>query len=300
MVHSKTDSAPQAENNSSNGHNSEIKESCPNGGMHSFIDTDGERVCQNCGLVDELNMVSSQLSQPRDIEKEYHEIMPEGHLTSGTTAKLSPKDCKSFYLRRALKTANRRPWKERRVERGIGFVKRILGRHGLERLYPRAIKLYRIAVQSPQFKGHKLLVLAYACAYYVIKEARYPLALHILLADCNFPTKLVLRYYNDMLHVPGFRSLDRDPRTLIPKLCSELGLEQCVVNQSLALLNMYLAHDNFSGQDPRGIVAACIYLATIMQHVGQSQTKVCHGSGVTETTLRKRLNRLKEILEKYY
>jgi transcription initiation factor TFIIIB Brf1 subunit/transcription initiation factor TFIIB len=299
MVSTNSEHVPKRESFTSNDALEEDFEPCLGGEEHSFITKNGTRVCENCGFVAEMNVISNEYSQPRNIETEQNEMMPEGHLSSGTTKKLDIKECKGFYLRRAAKTAARRPWKDRRIERGIGNIKRILGRHDLERLYLRAIKLYRIAVQSPLFRGHKLLVLAYACAYYVIKEAQFPLSLDSLLADCIYPTSLVLRYYDLMLQVPGFHRLDRHPRNVITKVCSEMGLEQTVVNQSLILLNEYMAHDNFSGQDPRGLVAACIYLATIMCHVDQSQAKICKDSGVTETTLRKRLNRLKAILQKY-
>lgn len=247
-----------------------------------------------------MNMVSPELSQSRDIEKETHEIIPEGHLTSGTSEPLDPSECKSSTPQRAVKNGLKRPWKERRVERGIGYAKKILSRLNLERFNQWAIKYYRIAIQSPLYRGKKLLALAYAVVVYILKEKNYPLTLKEILADSIYPARLVLRYYNLLLGIPGFHNQKRDPRNIIVKVCSEMGLDQTIVSQATTLLGMYAAHDSYSGQDPKGIVAACIYLATIILHVEKSQYKISKGIGVSETTLRKRFYRLKHILDKFY
>jgi transcription initiation factor TFIIB len=80
----------------------------------------------------------------------------------------------------------------------------------------------------------------------------------------------------------------------IYNLATSLDLPMDLKKSLFLLFKKITLNNNFSGKDPRGIIAALAYYACKKKDIKKSQKEIADISGITEVTLR---NRYKEIFQ---
>ncbi|MBE0525297.1 MAG: transcription initiation factor IIB, partial [Candidatus Thorarchaeota archaeon] len=84
------------------------------------------------------------------------------------------------------------------------------------------------------------------------------------------------------------------PEMYVPRFISELDLPREVQRTTMEILTRAKeVRGLVTGRDPRGLAAAAIYVAAIMNDCRVTQKEISNVSGVTEVTIR---NRYKELV----
>jgi len=147
----------------------------------------------------------------------------------------------------------------------------------------------------------RALSAAGACIAISARRHGYPLTLGDLIRRLGVDERqinLAYRYIVKKLKL-STKDVAIDIESYIKRLAHEV-----VPNQKLAdavaehAVNIYRAarKHGVTGKDPKGVAAACIYIAANMVGAGVTQKQLCKLAGVTEPTIRKRIRELRSVL----
>ena len=276
---------------------------CPE--CHSeFIISDshrGETICSNCGLVIDDHIPDIERSDRRAFtqeEKEKRErtgspisvLLPD----MGLSTIIDPKAKMSQTMKRVIKWNSRMSWNKRNLLIATTEIKRIGSNLNLPlRVKELSAKIYRKAFSLKLLRGRSIKAMVAAALYYSCRKEKIPRTLQELVDQTTCTPRDIRRCYRIIIRELALKVPALDPVMLIPKYSDELGLSLEVEKAAAELLNKFSRRMVTSGKDPKGLVAAAIYLASQTLHEAKSQSRIARTIGVTEVTLR---SRYKEFL----
>ena len=281
---------------------------CPE--CHSeFIISDshrGETICSNCGLVIDDHIPDTERNERRAFtqeEKEKRErtgspisvLLPD----MGLSTIIDPKAKMSQTMKRVIKWNSRMSWNKRNLLIATTEIKRIGSNLNLPlRVKELSAKIYRKAFNLKLLRGRSIKAMVAAALYYSCRKEKIPRTLQELVDQTTCTARDIRRCYRIIIRELELKVPAMDPVMLIPKYSDELGLSLQVEKAAAELLNKFRQRMTTSGKDPKGLVAAAIYLASQRLHEAKSQSRIAKTIGVTEVTLRSRYKEFLSIIKK--
>jgi len=147
----------------------------------------------------------------------------------------------------------------------------------------------------------RAIAAAGVCVAVVVRRRGHPLTLADVAMRLGVPSKYVrLAYLYTMKKLGlGRRDLAIDTEAYIRRLVSAFiddpDLREVIASRAVEIYRK-VREQNLGGKDPKGIAAACVYLAANLTNVKITQKQLSNVVGVTEVTLRKRIHELRHLL----
>lgn len=284
---------------------------CPD--CDGAIVVDGaERICEDCGLVvdvDELDRGPEWMEFDGDVRGgtkrcngsahtiEQHDGGLGSQVGWGKGSASAPLDAeRTERLQRENKRARGESNGGQYRRYGLGEVARITSALELpEAARQRACKLFREIHDAELLLGYSLDAGAAAAVLAASREMRLPTTLAELDEVARDDLRKVTQVYQDLTEYCDCQSLPPTPSELVPKLASDLGLEDALERHARELASAVEAEGLHSGCKPRGIAAACIYVASCGPGFQKrTQETVSEVADVSAVTIR---NRQETVLE---
>ncbi len=293
------------------------KYECPACGSRSlFIDySRGEIVCSNCGLVigdqiidqgPEWRAFTSDEQASRD---RVGGPMDLTKFDKGLTTIIGKQNVDAFGNKISGKTRSQihrlRRWQirtkvhssdKRNLAVAMTELHRISSQLGIpQNIRATAAVIYRKALKKKLTRGRTILGMVAASLYLACRVHSVPRPLeeigdqiHISRKELSLCIRLILRYLD--LKIPF-----TDPVDFVSRFGTELNLKGTAKMRAVEILELAKKQGLTIGKDPKGLAAAAIYVASIMEGDRKTQLEIARTARVTEVTVR---NRYKELVEK--
>ena len=277
---------------------------CPEcGGKIISIQSKGEIVCGQCGLVISERLLDIYHSGKRAFTKQEKEkrertgspisiLLPD----MGLSTVIDKNNIKNPDLKRAAKWNSRMTWDKRNMLIATTELKRIGSNLNLpSHIKKSAIRLYKEAFKKKLLRGRSINGMVAACLYFACREKKIPRTLQEILDETSVNAKNVRRCYRTIIRELNLKVPSTDPISLIPRFIAELNLDAEVEKTTINILQTFMSNYSTSGKDPKGLCAGALYLVCKVRNKRISQKEIANLVGVTEVTLR---SRYKEIIKK--
>lgn len=265
----------------------------------------GENICGTCGLVLDHHIPDTERDDRRAFtneEKAKRErtgspisvLLPD----MGLSTIIDPKAKMSQRMKRVVKWNSRMSWNKRNLLIATTEIKRIGSNLNLPlRVKELAAKIYRKAFALKLLRGRSIKAMVAASLYYSCRKERIPRTLQELVDETISDPRDIRRCYRILIRELDLKVPTMNPVMLIPKFSTELQLSLEVEKTASQLLEKFTKVMSVSGKDPKGLVAAAIYLACQKHNESKSQSKIARTIGVTEVTLRSRYKEFLKLLK---
>ncbi len=285
---------------------------CPECGCHIFLEDPvrGEKVCARCGLVLEEEMVDlSQEWRAFDDEQKMRRARTGAPLTAtkhdkGLTTELG-KTGEIFKVAPEKRAQYQRlaKWQKRLVEskdRNLSFalseLQRLVSYLGLPRqVHEEVARRYEKAVDKGLVRGRSMESVIASLVYAVCREMGSPRTLEEIEKASGVDKREIGRTYRYIARQLGMKILPASAEDYIPRFTSMLGLSDKVQARAIQILKKAKKCMVTSGKGPKGVAAAAVYIAAVLEGEKKTQREIAEVVGVTEVTIR---NRFKELVEK--
>jgi len=277
---------------------------CPEcGGKIISIQSKGEIVCGQCGLVISERLLDIHHSGKRAFTKQEKEkrertgspisiLLPD----MGLSTVIDKNNIKNPDLKRAAKWNSRMTWDKRNMLIATTELKRIGSNLNLPgHIKKSAIRLYKEAFKKKLLRGRSINGMVAACLYFACREKKIPRTLQEILDETSVNAKNVRRCYRTIIRELNLKVPSTDPISLIPRFIAELNLDVEVEKTTINILQTFISNYSTSGKDPKGLCAGALYLVCKVRNKRISQKEIANLVGVTEVTLR---SRYKELIKK--
>lgn len=290
---------------------------CTECGGESFIkDNDlGEVVCKSCGLVVQDVMI--------DAKPEWRAFTPEerksrrrvGPSTSYylydkglSTVMKFDKDSsgRSLSNETRYKMLRLRRWHirsrlhstfERNLSQAMNELERLCDKLKIPKnIKETAAVIYRKSLKEGLVRGRSIAALTAASLYAACRMTRTPRTLKEIAHDSPRTRKEISRCYRLILRETNPRMPIDDPAKYVSKIASGVGLNPKIEFKSIQLLERARKQRITTGKDPKGLAAAAIYIASILEGTTITQREIAEAAGVTEVTVRNRYKGLSKAM----
>lgn len=293
------------------------KTTCPSCGSDRIIhqSSRGERICEECGLVVEDELVDSGPEWRAFNHQERQEKSRVGAPTTNTmhdkglTTQIDWKDKDAYG--RAISSKKRsqmnrlRKWQERirtkdAGERNLQFALSEIDRMASALGVPRDVRevtsvIYRRALDEDLIRGRSIEGVATAALYAGCRQEGIPRSLEEIAEVSRVERIEISRTYRYISSELGLELLPIDPKQYVPRFTSKLDLPQEVETKANQIIGE-TADPLLSGRGPSGFAAAAIYAAALLCNEKRTQKEVADVAQVTEVTIRNRYQEQIEML----
>lgn len=276
----------------------------------SLDDVRGERVCVDCGLVIESDIV--------DLSAEWNQYegkADKSRVGSPLNMMLHDKGLATDidwqnrdYSGKAIANATRtqlhrmRKWQKRsRVsnsrERNLQQAMQDMSTMGSILGLPKSIMddaslLYRRCLDANIIRGRSIPGVAAACIFIACELAHVPRPIQDVSSSLRMGKKELGRTIRNVKKSLRVRTGPKSANLYFDQFCSKLGLAPTVITECEEMYQKVVAYEMDSGRGPTGLAAAIIYIASIVCGQRRTQREIADIAGVTEVTIR---NRYKEL-----
>lgn len=276
---------------------------CPECGSNELIEDihRGERICSNCGTVVEENTFDFSADRraftAEEIEKRKHNGGPITALTEiawTNVIKITDRNG-SADLKRAAKWNSRLSWEKKNFLMAANEIKRVCANLSLPRVVAETAATYYKKMQKRNvMRGRSINGFVGACVYLACRVNKIPRSVDDVYAEMPESTDRDIRIcFKVLVTELGVKIPKIDANALLPRFASTLGISQEAIGIAEQLISTYGRHTSISGKDPKGIIAAAIYLACKKTGEIKPQRLITEKCGITEVTMR---SRIKEFL----
>jgi transcription initiation factor TFIIB len=279
---------------------------CPECGGAGLVEDvhRGELICTSCGTVIERG--AFDFSQEKraytaeEVENRKHNGSPITALSdiSWTTVLKATDKNASPSLKRAARWNSRLSWDKRNLLMAVTEIKRVCSALAVPRLVAETAATYYRKVQKMNvLRGRSISGFVGACVYLACRTSKVPRSVDDVYKEMPETTDRDIRICYRVLvgelkvRVPRISAV-----ALLPRYASVLALPQDTANLAEKMLVAFEAHNNTAGKDPKGMIAASIYLACKIREEETAQKRVATACGVTEVTLRSRIKEFNAII----
>ncbi|MBN2151678.1 MAG: hypothetical protein JW839_09545 [Candidatus Lokiarchaeota archaeon] len=278
---------------------------CPECGCRNLIEDShrGELICSTCGTVVEEG--SFDFSQEKraftaeEVESRKHNGSPISALSdiSWTTVVRATDKNSSAQLKRAVKWNSRLSWEKKNFLIAVNEIKRVCTNLSLPRIVAEtAATVYKKIQRLNVLRGRSINGFVGACVYLACRMSKIPRSVNEVYEEMPTTTDRDIRIcYRVVINELGIKVPKINAVALLPRYASAIGVSpeaQCVAEKLLAAFE---AGRNNAGKDPKGLIAAAIYLATRRTGENKPQKHVAIACGITEVTLRSRIKEFQDF-----
>jgi len=299
------------------------QKTCSECGSDHLI-TDPQRaevICRNCGLVQDEEMFDTGPDVPFDTKKMgsglYERTGGRG-LGPPSTRRLHNKglstiidwrnrdifrkDISSTIISQVYRMRN---WQKRIInynDRALAFANREI--EGLcshlrlgEDIQEEACRIYRICAEKKIVRGRPTESMAAAIVYRICRERKVPRTLDEIAEHSVIDKKEIGRSYSHMCRELKIRIITPKAEEYISRFASKLDIGAKVQTRARDILEKAYTMGLNSGKGPKGLVAAALYIAGILEDERRTQGDISKAIKVTEVTLRHRYTEFDRELE---
>lgn len=282
----------------------------------NIVEETNERVCQDCGLVMDDEMIDrgpewrAFNSQERDQKSRVGSPTTKTMHDKGLTTTIDWKD-KDAYGRQLSSEKRRqmrrlRKWQSRirtkdATERNLQFALSEIDRMASAMGIPQNVRevasvVYREALNQDLIRGRSIEGVATACLYAACRLEDIPRSLEEIEKAARVERKEIGRTYRYLSKELGLEMEPVDPKKYIPRYCSELDLSETVEAEAKRIIDVSKEAGLLSGKSPTGFAAAAIYAAALLCNEKKTQREVAEVANVTEVTIRNRYQEQIKVL----
>ena len=279
----------------------------------SIEERDGNKVCLNCGMIKERTYVGNErraytveeIQNRRRTEPRWRDFGPRTMLpTTKTDSKgksIGPKEQALFSrlskIQNSLISSIERNFWEAKPK-----LKMLTSKLNIpEYISETAWKIYSIVAKKKLTMGRSINGFIAGSLYAAIRVHDFPRLLDEVCESSLTPRRTVHRslamIIREVLPQLGLRYQPITAESLVFRFGNELDLPMKV--QKVAINMLRTASKNGlarTGKDPKGLAAACIYIAAKDGAIRKTQSKVAETAKITEVTLRSRAKQIKNKL----
>lgn len=275
---------------------------------------EGETVCEACGLVVDEHRITrhertyfntdetdprrtgAPLTQSRHDRGLSSEI---GWKTDGQGNSLSGEKRRQLgRLRREHRRAKYQSKAERNLAKACTEIRRMVGALALpQSVREQACTIYRRAQEEDLIVGRSIETMASGSLYAACRCSGFPRTVDDVAHVARVPAPKVRLGYsicNRELNLPTDVTT---PDSFIPQIASGCELPQDVERRAMDLDATARSHGIANGRNPRGVAAACLYLASEEDGVHCTQRELSDAATVSPVTLRQRYYELRAVID---
>jgi transcription initiation factor TFIIB len=288
---------------------------CPEcGGPVAVVESRGERVCQDCGLVVEADTVdrgpewrafdSNERDEKSRVGAPTTNMMHDQGLSTNIGWQNKDAYGNSLSSNQRQKMQRLRTWnerfrtrdsKERNLKQALGEIDRMASALGLPKnVRETASVIYRRALSEDLLPGRSIEGVSTASLYAAARQANTPRSLDEVALVSRVEKMELTRTYRYVVRELNLEIQPADPVQYVPRFASDLGLSDEGERRARMLLENARNAGLHSGKSPVGLAAAAVYAAALLTNEKVTQSEVSDVANVSEVTIR---NRYKELLE---
>jgi len=284
---------------------------CPRCGNKAFVrDSKGEVVCAQCGLVLEKDNISRQQEWRAFTPQEYAEKTRTEVLYQGRGTEIG------YAFERQAPSPQIRRWKrhQRRATESKQTRNLIIAEQELQRIISRlylpskvkelATVIYKMALDQDLIRGRTITGMVSASIYFTCRLLQIPRPFSRFSEITRLSEKEIARNYR-LLYKELTHKLDQKlnikvqaPSYLQPinPITENLHISFKTAQLATKIIKAAEKKKLTQGRDPKGMAAAAIYIACVLNKEKRTQNEIADEAHVTEVTLRNRYKELKEKL----
>lgn len=275
----------------------------------------GEEVCETCGLVVQQNLIDPGPEWRAFTTTERNDRSRTGLGYSYTlydkglsTVFRPDKDANGNRLKNEtrikmtrLRRFDNRSKFDETEQRNLSTAMAELDRISTQLHIPRTVKeraalIYRKALKADLLRGRSIDGFVAASIYAACRSLQLPRPLQEITEVSTRDHAEVARTYRLLIKELKLRMPVDDPLKFVPGIASKLELNHKTQHYAVELLREAKKHRGLTGKDPRGLVAAALYKASIETNDKRIQKDIAEAAGTTEVTLRNRLRGIENLL----
>ena len=186
---------------------------------------------------------------------------------------------------------------DRNLAQAMSELDRLASQLGLTRsIKELAALLYRKLIIRRLARSRSIDAMVGASIYAACRLRSAPRSLEEISRHSRVTKKKIGQHYRLLVEKLGLRMPISEPANYVPRFITQLGLPGKVQRKVLEILeNAKKQRSLITGRDPRGLAAAAIYIASILEDSRVTQRDIALAAGVTEVTVR---NRYKELVKR--
>lgn len=273
-----------------------------------------ETACEDCGLVLEVPQIdhgstwytdengdsSKHVGSPLTPSRHDRGLSSTiGYYRDGSGRSLSTK--KQRQLGRLRNQQARAEWATKTTQNlgyGLGEVRRISAVLGLsEEVRDQASMLFRRAQRAGLCVGRSLEAIAAASVYATCRCNGFARSLEEIVETARCESSAVVNAYKTVNVELDLQTLPIVAPQWIPTFATTLDIPDEVRRRALELSRIAMDTKMCNGANPRGVAAACLYLASTESGFGLSQTEIAAVADISTATLRSRRDELLELVD---
>ena len=262
----------------------------------------GELVCQNCGTILEEALAEESASaraftaeerekrertgSPLTYTKHDRGISTQiGH--GGSLSEVSPAKRGQYYR---IRRWDRRiaESRSRNLRFALSELQKLVDDLNLPAsVHEEAARLYDKAIDQETVKGRKIEKIVAALVLLVARNQRVPRTLREVADAADIDKRELGKNYRYVARELDLRIIPARPEDFIPRFSSQLNFSGYTQARARRVIEEAREKDLISGRSPEGVVAAALYIASLLEDEKRSQKRIADTIGVTEVTIRK-------------
>jgi len=276
-----------------------------------FIRTESEVVCSKCGVVHIDNIADN--SYDYDLDK-------SGNGRTGPPINQMYRDSLSSVISTSNKDAggnsikgesrgmvNRiRLWDKRQKSNGTRTrnlanteVIRICDVLSIpDNIKQRSAEIYRDCERRNMMRGRTTTVFAGACVYAACRENGTARTLNDFTDICYAKRTDLTSYYRLIVSTLNIKPTIMSPESYVSRIASktEPPISGTIQKDAIKIINKLKSN---AGRDPVGLAAAALYYTAVTKGNNYTQRNIAMAAGVTEVTIRHRVNGIKNEIDNH-
>ncbi|RLE66904.1 MAG: hypothetical protein DRJ38_00715 [Thermoprotei archaeon] len=185
--------------------------------------------------------------------------------------------------------------KDRNFRKAKREIIRLCNILGINSVCTDAILYYKKASSKKLVRGRSIEGMATACVYAACKARRLGISLNVLEKVSKVSRRLIARNYRLLIEHGIVHQGGTDVFNFVTRIAAHLKLSTDTIRLVGKILKKSREKRIGIGARPEGLVAASIYISSIIMNSPRTQREIAKAANITEVTLR---NRYKEIMEK--
>jgi transcription initiation factor TFIIB len=286
---------------------------CPDCGSHDIVHDPqrGELICTGCGMVLSEAMIDHRAGvrafTPEEKEQRstnglpLTQMLPDFGLSTKVSTRLNGNGISAervSRLERIMRWNARSTWRRRNFTIAFTEIRRLAEKLSIPgHIRETAAIYYRKSYKNDLLRGHSIKAMVAACVFAAAKTCGFPLTLDSILKTSAEEERVIKRCYVLLVKTLSLKPKRQNLTSIVPRFANALGLSAPVEQRAIEILGLTAQKLPLSGKDPKGYVAAAIYLAAKQMGETRSQQAVATTLGITEVTLRSRQREIAKIIQ---
>lgn len=291
---------------------------CPECDSTHVTDDGSETVCGDCGLVITDQTIDrgpewrsfddgENGTNARRTGAPVTEMLHDKGLTTQISWQNKDANGQTLSARKRKRMGRLRKWqercrtsdsKERNVKHAITEIDRMASALGLpENIRETASVIYQKAVEEDLLIGRSIEGMTTASLYAAARQGNVPRTFDEFAPVSKVDALEVKRAYRHLNQNLGLNIQPARPEEYLPRLCSELDVDDEVKRRTRDILSDTEGEAWRSGKNPIGLAAAAIYAAGVIECPKEyTQSDIGEAADISDVTIR---NRYRQFLESY-